>query len=278
MLEMRSVIEPCPLTPSFLLPQASWEQVSDDGKVSASAYPMSETTITHHIVDRPKLLNGHHFEGRVYVQPQWVYDCVNAKKLIPIEPYTMGAILPPHLSPFVEYQPGDYVPGKKEGAVVDMPEDDEEADEVFVCPLLHHPSSSRNIVSLPPLLRVEPFYEGNGMLPGSTSILTHCYAKFFFCQEEDEEDMYAKELEAEVKGVTFSAGKETATAAGAKTSSRGTKRSAAAREADEEKELAKIMMSKKHKNLYNKIMHSKSQKQAEVCCAHVRFLVLALVG
>ena len=90
---------------------------------------MSEPTITHHVVDRPKLLSGHSFEGRVYVQPQWVYDCVNAGKLLPVEPYSMNAILPPHLSPFVEYQPGDYVPGERDAE--DEAEEDAEEAEVW---------------------------------------------------------------------------------------------------------------------------------------------------
>lgn len=91
---------------------------------------MSDPTITHHVVDRPKLLSGHQFEGRVYIQPQWVYDCVNAQKLLPVEPYEMNAVLPPHLSPFVEYQPGDYVPGANEDAGEDEDAMVEEVCEV----------------------------------------------------------------------------------------------------------------------------------------------------
>merc|ERR1712226_769410 len=39
--------------------------------------------------------------SRFYIQPQWVFDCVNARKLIPMEPYFAGKLLPPHISPFV---------------------------------------------------------------------------------------------------------------------------------------------------------------------------------
>lgn len=50
---------------------------------------------------------------RYYIQPQWVFDCVNAKLLLPVEDYFLGVTLPPHLSPFVEEREGDYVPPEK---------------------------------------------------------------------------------------------------------------------------------------------------------------------
>ena len=63
--------------------------------------------ITHQVVDRPVLvLNG----SREYIQPQWIYDCLNFCILLPLGQYRPGVQLPPHLSPFVDHNNENYVP------------------------------------------------------------------------------------------------------------------------------------------------------------------------
>jgi pescadillo protein len=58
-----------------------------------------DPTLTHQIVDRPALLRM--FVDRHYIQPQWVFDSLNAGKLVDMDLYRIGATLPPHMSPFV---------------------------------------------------------------------------------------------------------------------------------------------------------------------------------
>lgn len=88
--------------------QVSWHSTVAIG----ATYEESDETITHQIVDRPEVPN--QYLSRYYIQPQWVFDSVNARTLLPVEDYFPGVILPPHLSPFVEEEEGDYVPPEKQ--------------------------------------------------------------------------------------------------------------------------------------------------------------------
>jgi len=72
-----------------------------------SPFGENQEGITHHICDRPT--QKHQFLSVTYLQPQWVYDCVNFRVLIPPEEYLPGLQPPPHCSPFQEEDEG-YVP------------------------------------------------------------------------------------------------------------------------------------------------------------------------
>lgn len=60
----------------------------------------SDANITHQITDRPSVAT--FYADRKYVQPQWVFDCLNAGQVLPTEAYAPSAALPPHFSPFSE--------------------------------------------------------------------------------------------------------------------------------------------------------------------------------
>lgn len=81
-------------------------QIGWDGPTSP--FDSSHPGITHHVVDRP--IQAVDSSSREYVQPQWVFDCINAQYLLPTAKYAPGAALPPHLSPFVEDDVEGYVP------------------------------------------------------------------------------------------------------------------------------------------------------------------------
>ncbi|CAJ1068816.1 pescadillo [Xyrichtys novacula] len=205
--------------------EVSW----DKSLCIGSTYEVTDETITHHIADRPNIEK--QYINRYYIQPQWVYDCVNAKMLLPVEDYFLGVNLPPHLSPFVEEKEGDYVPPEKlkimalqrgeKPANEEEEEDEEEGEE-------------------------EEEEEGDE-------------------EEEEEED---EEEEAEEKNLKMmeeqrSQGKSLQV----KVTPGKVKAENSARleeeEKAEEKRLAIMMMKKKEKYLYDKIMFGKKRKVRE---------------
>jgi pescadillo protein len=81
-----------------------------------SPISVNDPTITHHVVDRPKLPSSYNTlpKSREFVQPQWILDCTNFVFLLPIAKYSVGATLPPHLSPWVDNEEEGYKPAYAE--------------------------------------------------------------------------------------------------------------------------------------------------------------------
>lgn len=141
---------------AFGCKRVGWDNILGDGAFTTNE---SDPAITHQIVDRPPLANGAPTEapeaedgstaqvqwprttkpGRTYVQPQWVWDCINQGKLLRPDLYAPGAELPPHLSPWVKPKKGEYDPnlpleaqqpdGEAE-AFEELADEDEDAFEV----------------------------------------------------------------------------------------------------------------------------------------------------
>jgi pescadillo protein len=146
----------------FILKAFGCKRVGWDGILGDGAFTTNESdpTITHQIIDRPALSNGapapdvpetenggaaapkvqwphSTMPGRTYVQPQWVWDCINQGKLLRPDLYAPGAELPPHLSPWVKAKKGAYDPNLPlaaqqpagEAEAFEDDEDDEDEEE-----------------------------------------------------------------------------------------------------------------------------------------------------
>lgn len=71
-----------------------WECLDESSPISEDS-----PVITHHVIDRPNLAKM--YADRVYIQPQWIFDSINAGKAMDPALYRIGAQLPPHMSPFM---------------------------------------------------------------------------------------------------------------------------------------------------------------------------------
>lgn len=116
------------------------------GKVSwdkncfvGATFDEDDETITHQIIDRPSI--DKKYISRDYVQPQWIFDSVNQRKLLPANKYFMGVTLPPHLSPFIDARReiNEYVPPEEKALrdpnlivhhEISDGEDEEEGDKI----------------------------------------------------------------------------------------------------------------------------------------------------
>ncbi|KAF1936542.1 hypothetical protein EJ02DRAFT_387243 [Clathrospora elynae] len=146
----------------FILKAFGCKRVGWDGILGDGAFTTNESdpAITHQIVDRPALSNGapapdvpettnggaaapkiqwphSTMPGRTYVQPQWVWDCINQGKLLRPDLYSPGADLPPHLSPWVKPKKGEYDPNlpleaqQPDGEAEAFEDDGDEEDATF---------------------------------------------------------------------------------------------------------------------------------------------------
>lgn len=198
---------------------------------SGSPYDEMDPSITHVIIDRPVVQREETPEQRElrlrrkYVQPQWIIDCINAGKILLEDSYTQGKTLPPHLSPFGEYE-GAYIP---EAPTADpMEETEEENDEEM---------------------------EAEDSDTENREVLDAVAAA-----GADETSLRAAELAAEAAGVDFGAFE-----AAAKKGAKKQGKQPVHNPVDEaEKDMNKMMMSNKQRKLYEKMKYSNHKKEMEV--------------
>lgn len=202
---------------------------------SGSGSPFEETdgTITHVIIDRPLVVREESPSQRElrlrrkYVQPQWIVDCINSGKILLEGPYGQGKTLPPHLSPFGEYE-GAYDPaaGPLRPSGVEQ-ESELEVDEVS-----------------------EEDEEDQGdLVQAAAEVATG-----------DSVDLRAAELAAEAAGVDYG----TFEAKVKKLNRKQMKKPVTDGVEDGEKDMNKMMMSNKQRKLYEKMKYSQKKKEIEV--------------
>ncbi|KXH26710.1 pescadillo [Colletotrichum simmondsii] len=256
----------------FLLRSFGCKRIGWDAVLGEGAFTTDERdpSITHQIVDRPpiyaanseegdgednqtsqKLAPNQRIPGRIYVQPQWVWDSVNDEELKPADQYAPGAQLPPHLSPFVRQVQGAYDPTipleEQEPEGEALAESDEEmADDVDAGDMDVAGSDEG-----------EEGEDGEG---GSD----------FDGVSEDEDDVGSEnddadaqrqlELEAELTGGAVQA-KETKP----KTKKEAARKAHAKKVAEEAEDIerAKGMLSKKKRKLFEQMQYTNNKKSAQ---------------
>jgi pescadillo protein len=158
-------------------------------------------------------------------------DCINAGKILLEEPYGQGKTLPPHLSPFGEYE-GAYDPTAEltnsDTAMVEA-EDAEESEEVDV-----GDSADGDV-------------EGEIVLGAAAAAAA-----------EDPAALRAAELAAEAAGVDYGTFEKEVT----KSRKKVKKTDASGQEG--EKDMNKMMMSNKKRKLYERMKYGERKREAEV--------------
>ncbi|OGM47066.1 pescadillo protein [Aspergillus bombycis] len=288
---------------AFGCKRIGWDAVLGDG---AFTHDETDTRITHQIVDRPalpesslpvvpaasengagavqKVKPGTRIPGRMYVQPQWIWDCINEGKLLRPDLYAPGTTLPPHLSPWVKATKGAYDPRASlaeqeeegEAEIAAEEEEEEDSDEEMEEATDGKKTDTKAKDSAEEESEDEDDSVDGGMDVADTDddedeSEEEVEDEFGGFEEEaasesdDEEEsartQHQKELEAEAAGLPFSS----SGAAGDSTkkkSSQAKKVASKKRKEEEELERQKMMMSRKKRKLLEKMMYS-NKKQSE---------------
>ena len=228
--------------------RVGWDPVLGAG----SPYKEDDARITHHVLDRPVIPEtaAAHPGKRAYVQPQWVVDCVNKKTLLPAAAYQPGAVLPPHLSPFVDEdevrERGGYVPAEAGGVEVEMGSDVEEDDDESVAADEEDEAMEQDDDE------VEDVAAG----PGPALLAAAA-------DPTNEELRHAAELEAEARGVAPAVFEADLAAETKKAKKAAPKKKVAAPQRDEQDEIKASMMTNSQRRLYKKMAYSQDRRSEE---------------
>ncbi|KAL7926846.1 Pescadillo N-terminus domain-containing protein [Trichoderma austrokoningii] len=256
----------------FILKSFGCKRVGWDAVLGGGAFTTDELdpSITHQIVDRPpiqasvdedgdgednqtaqKLAANRRVPGRIYIQPQWVWDSANDGELKEPHLYAPGASLPPHLSPFVRKVQGAYDPT--------MPLEDQEPEhEALEAGDDEEADADETVEGMDVAESGDEDEDEDGEDEDEQDEEDEDEE-----EEEDHNDALQRqiELEAEMAGKTVQS-----KTANPKTKAKEDARKALAKKAREEAEdleRAKGMLSKKKRKLFEQMQYTNNKKSAE---------------
>ncbi|KAF7537666.1 hypothetical protein G7054_g3554 [Neopestalotiopsis clavispora] len=281
----------------FLLKAFGCKRVGWDAVLGEGAYTTDERdpSITHQIVDRPpiaamnegngdgednqtaqKLAANQRLPGRIYVQPQWIWDSVNDEELKPADLYAPGAQLPPHLSPFVQSTAGGYDPTipledqQPEEEALAESEDEDDEDEEEEEEETEKGATTKKGESAADSMDVDEADEDEdedfgGFSGEEDEDEEEAEDDAEEKEEEEEEDaelQRQRELIAEMTGQAVAQKPAQNTRSKAKADARK-KLAAQAKEDAEDLERARGMLSKKKRKLHDQMLYTNNKKSAE---------------
>jgi len=279
----------------FILRAFGCKRIGWDAVLGEGAFTTDEMdpSITHQIVDRPvvqaavnaegdgednqtsqKLGPNQRIQGRIYVQPQWVWDSINDEELKRPDLYAPGAQLPPHLSPFVKSVQGQYdptIPLEEQETEAERLEAGSDEDEALEEEGDGDVDANGNGADTGDDVDDDMDIAGSGDEEGSEASDGSFggFSEGDAATDEDGEDdeissalQRQRELEAELTGkpVRRSEGE------GPKAKAKAEARKALAKKAkehEEELDRAKGMLAKKKRKLYEQMIYSNNKKSAE---------------
>ena len=283
---------------AFGCKRLSWDAVLGEGAFTHDEF---DPSITHQIVDRPPLEETtnnqlsddktpkhprNRMPGRTYVQPQWVWDCMNEGKLLRPDLYAPGATLPPHLSPWVKPTKGAYDPSaplaeqEREGEAEEAEADAQDAksdEEMNADGLGNQPTATADVELEAD--DVDP--HGMNVAGSDSDSASEASAASSFggfgsddaasdAGSDDSAARHQRELEAEAAGAIYSESAKSQTKGILKSSTMTEedikKRKAVAKrrkEEEEELERRKMMMTRKKRKLVDKMLFSNQKKDDE---------------
>lgn len=294
---------------AFGCKRVSWDATLGDG---AFTHDENDPSITHQVVDRPPLVQASsahvstvkekssnsdvteminqsgRVPGRTYIQPQWVWDCINEGKVLRPALYAPGATLPPHLSPWVKARKGTYDPSvplaeqEREGEAeeaegVDETDDEDEYEAIAVEKGFDAEKSTKSTFSGDSLSRNDMEVAASESDSSTAPSPQSSFARFDSdpaLSSEDEmsaaQTRHQRELEAEAAGLSFTEKERANDKASLENSSHKIKGEEARRKglkkdkADkEELERRMLMLGNKKRKLVDKMLFSNQKKDRE---------------